>query len=68
MPAIAEIVPTLGAEQLETLERRYASNNRDFANDYLQDTPRSPAAGSGEARRSSGPRTSTAGWAARSTR
>lgn len=39
VPAIAEIVPTLGAEQLETLERRYASNNRDFAKDYQQDTP-----------------------------
>ncbi len=39
VPAIAAIAVTLRPEQLQRLQSRYESNNSDFREDYLQDSP-----------------------------
>lgn len=39
VPAAAEIARTTTPEQLAHLEKKYTKNNKEFAKDYLQDTP-----------------------------
>ena len=39
LPAMAELVPTLSAAQIEHLERKYAKNEEKFADEYLQPDP-----------------------------
>jgi hypothetical protein len=39
LPPAADLARSLTPAQLTYLERRYAKNNKDFAKDYLQDTP-----------------------------
>jgi hypothetical protein len=39
LPAVAELVPTITAPQLEKLQRKYQKNNDEFAKDYLQASP-----------------------------
>ncbi len=44
VPAIAELLPTIGPEQVRHIERRYRKVNDDFRNDYLQPDPQRRAA------------------------
>ena len=39
VPAMAALARTITAEQVAHIERRYDKKNREFADDYLQDTP-----------------------------
>lgn len=39
LPPAAELARSLRPEQIVHLEKRYAKNNKEFAKDYLQDTP-----------------------------
>jgi hypothetical protein len=39
LPPATELARSLKPEQLVHLEKRYAKNNKEFAKDYLQDTP-----------------------------
>lgn len=38
VPMLADFVQTMSPAQLESLERRYAKNNREFRRDYLQES------------------------------
>ena len=43
VPAAAELMLTLTPQQLQVLERRYAKNNQEFRDDFLQPDPRDRA-------------------------